>query len=190
MGEAKRRRGAGLPPKSVHCPVITCRHRHVIRHPESSVLSQMLARMWGGVAPTDHYQCKRCNALWEALPVGWNRDAVERADSMGPCDNCAYRATSPETRDPEKRAWLHARAAVDDPLSAIMSPFCCHKGVPLKLTGDPPSIEYDFAAAGINPEDQTCAGFLRLLWANNGANKQRRERLAAAATTPTDGEPS
>lgn len=182
MGEAQRRRAAGLPPKSVHCPVISCRSRQVMLHPKTSAISAMLARMWGGVEPTDHYRCLSCNALWEALPAGWNSDAVERSVSMGPCDNCAYRATSPETRDPEKREWLHDRANADDPYSAIMSPFCCHKGVPLKLTVDPPSIEYDFAAAGIDPRDQTCAGFLRLLWAKNGANKERRERRAADGT--------
>ena len=130
-----------MPPRSVHCPGIGCRSRHVMLHPKTSAISAMLARMWGGVEPTDHYRCQSCNALWEALPAGWNNDAVDRAVSMGPCDNCAYRASSPETRDPEKRAWLHDLAAADDPYSAIMSPFCCHKGVPLKLTVDPPSME-------------------------------------------------
>lgn len=183
MGEANRRRGLSLPPRTVRCPVLTCRHRHVTICPRTGDLSQMLARMWGGVAPTDHYQCNRCGVLWEALPGGWSDDSVERATTMGLCDNCAFRASSPETRDPDKRAWLHAKAETGDPYAAIMSPFCCHKGVPLKITRDPPSIEYDFAAAGINPADRTCSGFLRLLWARNGVNDERRQRAAGAAPT-------
>ena len=106
-------------------------------------------------------------------------ESVLRARQQTPFELIAINDASPE---PALTAWLHELAAADDPYSAIMSPFCCHKGVPLKLTVDPPSIEYDFAAAGINPEDQTCAGFLRLLWAKNGANKDRRERRAADGT--------
>ena len=44
--------------------------------------------------------------------------------------------------------------------------FACHKGIPLKLTqGDGASIEFDYESAGIQPINQTCKGFLRLMWA-------------------------
>ena len=190
MGEAARRRGLGLPPRSVHCPVLTCRHRHVIHHPPTSELSLRLAKAWGGVTPADHHQCCKCFAVWESLPAGWSDDAVERGTRMGPCDTCAFRATSPETRDPEKRAKLHELASGNDPYAILTKPFCCHKGVPIKLTVDPPSVEFDYAAAGLSPADRLCSGFMRMVWARNGASKDRRERAAAGLVAEAEQVPA
>ena len=184
MGEAKRRRDLGLPPRTLRCPMPACRSANVFVAGPKSRISATLANAWGGVAPTTHGICKRCNAIWEVVPSTWRDDTVERCSVMGPCDNCAFRATSRETADPEERARIHAMAeecaaaweSGDVDRMNRAPRFACHKGIPIKVAPAAGSIAYDFEAAGIKPNDQLCAGFMRIMWAKNGANAARRER--------------
>lgn len=173
MGEAKRRRELGLLPKTIRCPVRACRSKRVSMATRKSEFAALVAKAWGGTAPTTLLVCGDCQAFWEPYPPGWTTDSVERAQRLGPCDTCAYRATSPETRDPEQRAKLHALARSTNGQGMPSGWFACHKGIPMFLRNG--TIEFDFVAAGIDPVHQTCAGYLRVLWASNGAAKRRAE---------------
>lgn len=152
---------------TTRCPM--CKSDQLIEHGVETPIAQAIARAWGNKPVCPLTQCGSCNAFWESWPEGTSHDCVERE----PCDNCAYRKGSAESQDPEKWAELvkmasdAARYGIEDERGRRW--FSCHKGVPIKITqgkdGQDGGIEFDFKAAGIKPLDQTCAGFLNLVWA-------------------------
>jgi len=144
MGAAKLRRdaiAAGQPwPEDFHlCP--RCRSR------DTKV--EMMIPPGLSEIPTLVGVC-RCGAAWEAYPADWSHDAVEAQ----PCDNCAFRAGSPESRD--KEAW---RAFLADLRTG--REFRCHKGAPILIDREALTIEFD--ADWIRKHGRTCAGFVRVL---------------------------
>jgi hypothetical protein len=125
----------------------------------------MIAKTWGNDVVAPIAMCISCNTIWEPWPEDTPEDVVERE----PCDNCAYRRTSSEGRDPDQRENLieSARQAGFLMGEAPCSIFQCHKGMPIRLSVTPPQIRFDPDAAGIGPLDQTCLGFLRVIWAQD-----------------------
>ena len=43
--------------------------------------------------------------------------------------------------------------------------FACHKRIPIVIDQVKSTISFDFEAAGLKAVDQTCAGFLKMMWA-------------------------
>lgn len=147
-----------------HCP--SCGSDQLIKHGSDADLSKMLARAWGNTVDCPITQCGVCSAFREPWPDNTPLDNVERP----PCDNCAYRAGSGEARNRE--TWKELVQRADDAVTyGLKDPrgrrwFSCHKGVPIKITqGDDAGVEFDFAGSNIDPLNQTCAGFLTLMWA-------------------------
>lgn len=175
MGEAKRREAAldaGTPwPRRRICPVKKCRSPRVVDLPADSRECREYARFWENENVIALRVCKDCRAIWEPWPDDAPEDCVERAHTHGPCSNCAYRAGSFEMRDPEQREKMlttaHAAAefGVDgqDWTLSMPTQFCCHKGIPVKVGKD--GLEFDYEAAGIDPRQQSCTGFLLAMWA-------------------------
>ena len=94
--------------------------------------------------------CADCRAVWEAYPPGWTHDAVEAE----PCDNCAFRAGSPELAD--KAGWRELLTGLQ-----AGREFKCHKGAPLILDTEASTIEFD--EAWVQRKGRTCAGFLKAM---------------------------
>lgn len=149
------------------CPVKTCKGTRIHRHPAFSSLSQAIARAWGNGVVCEIDQCKTCSAIWEPWPEGTSIDCVERSA----CNNCAYRSSSAESKDPLKWSELVAiakRAADGAWFNGDTDPsyFCCHKGIPIVLDTKKNTIAFDFDAAGVDRLGQTCRGFLNVMWAH------------------------
>lgn len=148
------------------CPVVGCGSRSIHRHELGSAIALSVTRAWGNKNECPIDQCMECAAIWEPWPDGTSSDCVERE----PCDNCAYRAGSRESADKEEwqRLTFVAKEAAELGVTGA-GRFACHKGIPIKLnmdTGDgQASIEFDYVSAGIDPLAQTCAGFLKMMWA-------------------------
>ena len=161
------------------CPVLTCKSPRIIHHGAKSKVGLAIARAWGNRAYCPIDQCADCNAIWEPWPAGTSIDCVER----GPCDNCAYRVGSRESSNPDEWANLKAIAQNAAEFGAVPEAlggkwFSCHKGIPIRLDKENGSIEFDYQSAGIDPFRQSCAGFLRMMWA---FQKPKRTRNAEAA---------
>ena len=176
MGEAKRRAAAldaGKPwPRRRVCPVRKCRSPRVVDVPADDPHAVEYAGFWGNRNPCPLRICRDCFAVWEPWPDDASEDCVERAHTHGPCSNCAYRAGSSEMEDPVERERLLqiARDVVDMKLDegelVIPTQFCCHKGIPIKIDlASDEKISFDYEAAGVDPRDQSCTGFLRAVWA-------------------------
>lgn len=71
--------------------------------------------------------CTQCHKCWERLRVGdaFTVDGELMAFST-PCDNCAFRGSSEERKDPEK--WEELQLSL-----AVGGSFYCHKGVPFSV---------------------------------------------------------
>jgi hypothetical protein len=157
------------------CPIVSCGSRNIHRHTAFSPLARKVAEAWGNrnVCPID--QCKTCGAIWEPWPDNTSIDDVERA----PCDNCAYRAGSAESCDPKQWQELQnlAKTAANWSFELGTTPtfFQCHKGVPIHIDREAGTIEFDFKAAGRQPLEHSCTGFLKMMWAYQG--KAKREDL-------------
>ena len=182
-GEARRRREAadlGAPiPAPKQCPVKRCKSRRIMRHGPHSKLAKVIARAWGNTVTCAIDQCRECGAIWEPWPDDDPGDLYRDDVTREPCDTCAYRAGSGESKDPKRWAKLKElpkKAATMSLVDPGRPQFCCHKGVPIKISqGDQEgSIEFDYEAAGIDPLQQTCSGFLRVLWRFNGASNGHR----------------
>jgi len=101
-------------------------------------------------------------AIWESIPTGehYRRDG-EMLAFLEPCDNCAFRPGSPESRDKEewKKLLDQLRAG---------GQFFCHKGVPITGVGEGSCASFDFPKRpdGEWDRDQMrmCAGWLRAYW--------------------------
>lgn len=103
--------------------------------------------------------CFDCRALWETIPSGeqYMRDG-ELMPWMEPCDNCAFRAGSPESKDREKWRELLAKLKAG-------GQFYCHKGVPIKqdeIDDGFVRFAYPETAEGQPDKDRlrTCRGYL------------------------------
>lgn len=184
MGEAKRRAtalDAGTPwPRRRVCPVKKCRSPLVRDIPAEHPIAVEYAGFWQNRNPCPLRVCRECKAIWEPWPDDVPEDCVERAHTHGPCSNCAYRAGSAEMEDPQKREEMlqiarnAAEFGYDDALS-VPKQFCCHKGIPIKVGGEE-GLWFDYEAAGIDPQSQSCTGFLLALWAAQKKNRNRRRR--------------
>lgn len=174
VGDAKKRErayDAGTPwPRPRICPVKSCKSMRVMDLGVGTELAIRIARAWGSDVVAPLQRCMECDAVWEAWPpemaVDWQIDDVERE----PCDNCAFRKGSKESKDQDVWARLVALAEnwVEFGLipEANANPFHCHKGIPIKLTpAGVPQIEFDFEGAGLDPRNRVCRGFLNLAWA-------------------------
>ena len=184
-GEARRRAQAadrGKPiPALKRCPVKKCGSTRNHRHGAGSRLAKKIAQAWGNKHACPIDQCKDCGNFWEPLPDDDPGDLFRDDVVREPCDNCAYRVGSNESRDPERWRELVelAERAAEMPMFAAGRPwFCCHKGVPIKISKG--AIEFDFAAVDVQPIHRTCAGFLRVLWAHNGATAKKLEQQTGA----------
>ncbi len=157
--------GYDVDPQLSVCVVKKCQSRRILRHGPNSRLARKLAEVWGNRGPCIIDQCRDCGNFWEAWPDDDLGDVVERE----PCDTCAYRAGSPESRDPlewERLCELPREAAEKGLLTDGCPWFCCHKGIPIRIEGG--DIMFDFKAAGRSPAEQTCVGFLRAYWKFRG----------------------
>lgn len=104
--------------------------------------------------------CMDCMKAWPMIPAGedYKRDG-EMLAFKEPCDDCAFRAGSPESRD--KKAWRSL-------LSQLKAggQFYCHKGVPfdLKDSARTGAQVYEFPKRPDGQHDQAnmrlCRGFL------------------------------
>ncbi|HEX9648903.1 MAG TPA: hypothetical protein VGB88_15460 [Alphaproteobacteria bacterium] len=99
--------------------------------------------------------CVNCGALWEPLPPGG-----DHRDSDGtpfpfpePCDNCAFRAGSPEQQDTPEWKKMMAKLKAG-------GPFYCHKGVPIEPDG-----EHGFAYPKAHRKLRLCRGYLHMRFA-------------------------
>lgn len=108
-----------------------------------------------------HSACRGCGAFWESLPAGepYERDG-EQIPFKEPCDNCAFRAGSPESQNRDKWRELLQRLKAG-------GRFYCHKAVPIDPDGgfDFPT-KADAKAILVPDEDRMrmCRGFLNA-WA-------------------------
>lgn len=146
-----------VPPPKI-CPVKKCQSTRIHRHNADSRLSLKVAEVWGNKAPCIIDQCKDCGNFWEAWPDDDPGDVVERK----PCDTCAYRAGSPESRDPlewERLCELPREAAEKGKTAAGCPWSSCHKGIPIRIEGN--DIMLEFGVAGRSAMEQSCVGFLR-----------------------------
>ncbi len=164
MGEAKRRAEAfasALP----HRPPRVCPNCKSIRIERTTLPATGMSHTM-----TQYDLCRACSTVWEAYPDDWCEDVV----GADPCDNCAFRAGSPEQADPAEWRKLVAilRAGQE---------FRCHKGAPiLGLIDDPPQR---FDEAWILRRGRKCAGFMKMVWAMNAKGEDwlaRRLEFAAA----------
>jgi hypothetical protein len=107
--------------------------------------------------------CFACRALWETIPDGeTHRRDGELMPWRKPCDNCAFRAGSPESQNRVKWRELLARLKAG-------GQFFCHKGVPIEqATIAEGLIEFDYPKGADGKEDpermRVCRGFLNA-WA-------------------------
>lgn len=78
--------------------------------------------------------CVNCKAFWEPFDPAQLLDAHLPTTSSfkEPCDNCAFRAGSPEQSNPER--WAEVMASLK-----LNGRFYCHKGVPIT-----PGTEHGF----------------------------------------------
>ena len=179
-GDARRRAEAlnrGKPiPAMKRCPVKKCRGTRIHRHGPDSRLARKISQAWGNGTTCPIDQCKDCGNFWEPWPDDDPGDLYRDVVDREPCDNCAYRAGSAESRDPEKWTELAdlAKRAADTSFFETGRPwFGCHKGIPIRIAEE--GISFDFALTGRTPEQQTCAGFMRIVWAHNGATAARNK---------------
>jgi len=145
MGDARRRAQAlihGQPwPEDRHrCP--RCRSRRTL---VSEAPAMGLSKI-----PTLIGVCAECETLWEAFPADWEHDAC----AAEPCDNCAFRAGSPESED--KDGWRSLLVKLKHGQE-----FKCHKGAPIIIDKAASTIEFD--EAWVRQHGRTCAGFVRAL---------------------------
>ena len=117
-------------------------------------------------ADTRYSGCVACRAIWESLPDGepFLRDG-ELMPFVEPCDNCAFRAGSPESQD--KTRWRKLLAKLKRG-----GRFYCHKAVPISPHGGfefPVKRGVQDATGELGPvEDEDrmrlCRGFLNAWW--------------------------
>lgn len=132
--------------KLKRCP--RCRSTNLVRgqkHPERP-------------SGTFYDVCRDCRAVWESIPAG---EAHTRDGELMPfreaCDNCAFRAGSPESQDKEewKKLMEQLRAG---------GQFFCHKGVPLVTVGEGARASFEFPKRLDGEWDRDrmrlCRGFL------------------------------
>lgn len=113
--------------------------------------------------------CMDCMKAWPLIPAGedYKRDGEVLA-FREPCDDCAFRAGSPESKD--KKAWKELLAKLKGGGS-----FYCHKGVPydLKDAAQTGTNTYEFPKRPDGEYDQAnmrlCRGFLNAWGRWNGA---------------------
>jgi hypothetical protein len=106
--------------------------------------------------------CRVCVAVWESLPEGerYKRDGELMAFEK-PCDNCAFRAGSPESENKVewKKLLTELRAGGE---------FFCHKAVPLTTIGEGSRASFEFPQKADGKFDvgnmRLCRGFLNA-WA-------------------------
>jgi hypothetical protein len=167
MGEARRRRdaseaayAAGRPvPRPVICPGCSSRAISIEATP-----MHLRAAPFG--LPAEIGVCRSCRAVWEPFAATYVEDPV----AAEPCDNCAFRPGSPEQAD--KAAW---RALLDslrpDADGMFTGRFYCHKNVPIDMTKGPGNHLHPTTPDGTLDQRRmrTCSGFLRMVWALNGA---------------------
>lgn len=174
MGDAKKREAAmnaGTPwPRPRLCPVKGCKSPRVVDLGVETELAIRIAGAWGNDVVAPLQRCLDCGTVWESwpahMPVDWQIDDVERE----PCDNCAYRKGSKESRDPETWAKLVSMADNWSEFGlvpeATTTTFHCHKGIPIDLTPEGvPMIKFNYEKAGLDPRHRVCRGFLNLVWA-------------------------
>jgi hypothetical protein len=173
MGEAKRRaiaRFEALPyrPPRV-CP--KCKSIRIARAQLGDAVAQQFDRL------TEYDICRECSAVWEAYPDNWCEDVV----GAEPCDNCAFRAGSPEQLDGEgwKKLIAQLRAGQE---------FKCHKGAPIlgvldeRKPGEAAQVEFD--AGWVRRHGRTCAGFMRMVWAMRAKGEDWAKRHAEFCGAP------
>lgn len=141
------RRRRGLSPT---CP--QCRSVQVIAIPVE------LGRAGPGFYGQKLEGCRRCGAVWEAVPheLIWD-PSTPYCSFSEPCDNCAFRPGSPEQADTEE--WRATIAA----LKAGGS-FHCHKGVPID-PGHEHGFRYPVEEDGSPDQSRMrfCRGYLNAL---------------------------
>ncbi len=174
MGEARRKIDAdacGIArPREHHCPA--CRSRKIADLP----VTQLASTISG--LDCDWMGCLDCKAVWEPFPANYVRDPV----CAEPCDNCAFRAGSPEQADPERWKALIESLKPDAGYSYFTGRFFCHKGVPIDMAKGPGNFLFPQKpvlmdgepmrnpdGSIVTTEDiakmRTCSGFLRMFWA-------------------------
>jgi len=152
MGEAKRRAAAyaeGRP----FAPPRVCPRCKSIR------ISRLEPREGPQFLRKEPYDvCRDCGTVWEAYPPDWCEEVV----GAEPCDNCAFRAGSPEQADPA--AWRELIATL-----RAGGEFKCHKGAPIlgldkakKNSKGTYTVEFD--QEWIARHGRLCAGFMRMVW--------------------------
>jgi hypothetical protein len=82
--------------------------------------------------------CLKCAKVWERIPAGehYLTDGEMLAFHL-PCDNCAFRGSSPERADRARWRELEASLSLDHP-------FYCHKGVPCDPVHAHPEGAFEF----------------------------------------------
>lgn len=174
--------GQALVMPTNRCPARTCGGTHIHRHPASSPLAQRIASTWGNKVACPIDQCLSCSAIWEPWPEGTSIDCVER----GQCDNCAYRAGSKESSN--KAEWANLVACAEnaaewsDVPEATVRWFSCHEGIPIVIDKMNDTLKFDFHAAGIGQMEQTCRGFLNVMWAIR-AKKNKKSTIPSTEET-------
>lgn len=148
MGEASRRRAAALrgefwPGGEKRCP--TCFGTRVVCEaaPALSAEVEFYSRRLA--------MCV-CGEVWEPIDEAsiWDR-SDPHCSALEPCDNCAFRAGSPESRDAKKWGELLASLRAG-------GSFYCHKGVPIA-----PDSEHGFKYPSDRSRLRLCRGYLNAL---------------------------
>ncbi|MGI9500202.1 MAG: hypothetical protein ACR2P3_09200 [Geminicoccaceae bacterium] len=164
-------------PKMNICPVKNCGGRRIFRHGADSELARLIAKAWGNRNRCPIDQCKDCGNIWEPWEDDDPGQDLRDNHTRSPCDNCAYRKGSKESADPVAWQWLKSLttlAAASFRHGEKLNWFCCHKGIPIAV-GDN-AIRFDFEAANIDPRQQACAGFNRIVNKQKWANLINRDR--------------
>lgn len=146
-----------------------------MRHGPDSKLARAVASAWGNSVSVPIDQCRECFAIWEPWPDDDPGPELRDIVECDPCPNCAYRAGSPESKDPKEWARLKALAVKAADRGLVAGPkewFCCHRGIPIKVDED--GIRFDFEAADVDPLHQSCVGFMRIYWKHNGAEARKQ----------------
>lgn len=156
-----RRRAAARAGQLPTCP--KCRSTNVVKLPTSVPLPRHPAP---GFYDRELEGCRRCKAIWEAVPRELIWDPPDPLCSFSePCGNCAFRPGSPEQQDRE--GW---REMIADLQAGVG--FYCHKGVPID-PDSPHGFRYPTRDDGTPDRGRMrlCRGYLNMigsLWAKAG----------------------
>lgn len=168
MGEAKQRAAARAAGKPWRMPLVCPRCKSTEVRKVTSNGAKMLSDI-----QTTYSVCRACKTVWESYPADWCEDVV----GATPCDNCAFRADSPESLDNTR--WKELIAALRQG-----GEFLCHKGVPI-IEKPPGFFSFDMEAMP-QQKRRWCAGFARLIWAmRDKGDDWLKKRLESVDETGT-----